>query len=62
MNDGSYIAAVIAAWLDHCWQLVRLTVVTQGNTLLAPVVGLLLCMPKLLLALDRIDRPGANPA
>jgi len=103
------LRAVIAAWLDYCWQLMRLTVVTHGNSLLAPVVGLLLCMPKyvagtlllgevvqaaaafvvvqgacnwftdnyvrladwaasanrvasLLLALDRIDQTGANPA
>ncbi|WP_291859041.1 SbmA/BacA-like family transporter [Bradyrhizobium sp.] len=103
------LRAVIAAWLDYCWQLMRLTVVTHSNSLLAPVVGLLLCMPKyvagtmllgevvqaaaafvvvqgacnwftdnyarladwaasanrvasLLLALDRIDQPGANPA
>ena len=40
------LQAVIAAWLDYCWQLMRLTVVTHSNTLLAPVVGLLLCMPK----------------
>lgn len=38
--------AVIAVWLEYCWQLMRLTVVTSSNTLLAPVVGLLLCMPK----------------
>ena len=96
-------------WLDYCWQLMRLTVVTHSNSLLAPVVDLLLCMPKyvagtmllgevvqataafvvvqgasnwltdnyarlakwaasanrvasLLLALDRIDQSGANPA
>ena len=103
------LRAVIATWLEYCWQLMRLTVVTHSNTLLAPVVGLLLCMPKyvagtmllgevvqaaaafvvvqgacnwftdnyirladwaasanrvasLLLALDRIDQSGANPA
>lgn len=103
------LRAVIATWLEYCWQLMRLTVVTHSNSLLAPVVGLLLCMPKyvagtmllgevvqaaaafvvvqgacnwftdnyirladwaasanrvasLLLALDRIDRSGANPA
>jgi putative ATP-binding cassette transporter len=38
--------AVIAAWLVYCWQLMRLTLVTQTNSLLTPVVGLLLCMPK----------------
>lgn len=103
------LRVVIATWLEYCWQLMRLTVVTHSNTLLAPVVGLLLCMPKyvagtmllgevvqaaaafvvvqgacnwftdnyirladwaasanrvasLLLALDRIDQSGANPA
>ena len=40
------LRAVITTWLAYCWQLMRLTVVTHSNTLLAPVVGLLLCMPK----------------
>ena len=40
------LKAVIAAWLDYCWQLMRLTVVSHTNSLLAPVVGLLLCTPK----------------
>jgi putative ATP-binding cassette transporter len=40
------LSAVISAWLAYCWQLMRLTVVTQTNALLTPVVGLLLCMPK----------------
>ena len=40
------LRAVIAVWLDYCWQLMRLTVVTHSNMLLAPVIGLLLCMPK----------------
>jgi putative ATP-binding cassette transporter len=43
---GVALSAVIAAWLEYCWQLMRLTVVTHSNSLLAPVVGLLLCMPK----------------
>lgn len=38
--------AVISAWLVYCWQLMRLTLVTQTNSLLTPVIGLLLCMPK----------------
>ncbi len=106
---GAALNAVISVWLVYCWQLMRLTVVTHSNSLLTPVVGLLLCMPKyvagtmllgevvqaaaafvvvqgacnwfadnytrladwaasanrvasLLLALDRIDQPGPNPA
>jgi ABC-type uncharacterized transport system fused permease/ATPase subunit len=35
-------------WRRLCWQLVRTTLVSQGNTLLAPVIGLVLCAPKLL--------------
>jgi putative ATP-binding cassette transporter len=40
------LRTVIAAWLQYCWQLMRLTVVTHTNSLLTPVIGLLLCMPK----------------
>ncbi len=40
------LRAVISVWLAYCWQLMRLTVVTQTNSLLTPMVGLLLCMPK----------------
>ncbi|QWG19845.1 ABC transporter [Bradyrhizobium sediminis] len=43
---GVALQAVIDNWLEYCWQLMRLTVVTHSNSLLAPVVGLLLCMPK----------------
>ena len=43
---GAALNAVISVWLEYCWQLMRLTVVTHSNSLLAPVVGLLLCMPK----------------
>ena len=43
---GTALKAVIAVWLEYCWQLMRLTVVTHTNSLLTPVVGLLLCMPK----------------
>jgi len=45
---GVALAAVIAQWLALCWQLMRMTLVTQTNTLLTPVVGLLLCAPKYL--------------
>ncbi|MDA9524740.1 ABC transporter [Bradyrhizobium sp. CCBAU 11434] len=43
---GPALDAVIAAWLSYCWQLMRLTVVSHSNSLLTPVVGLLLCTPK----------------
>jgi ABC-type uncharacterized transport system fused permease/ATPase subunit len=39
---------VIEQWKRLCWQLMRTTFVTHTNTLLAPVVGLLLCAPKYL--------------
>jgi putative ATP-binding cassette transporter len=38
----------IEQWRRLCWQLMRTTLVSQGNTLLAPIVGLLLCIPKYL--------------
>ncbi|MHC2578663.1 putative ATP-binding cassette transporter [Bradyrhizobium diazoefficiens] len=40
------LKAVIASWLNYCWQLVRLTIITHTNSLLTPVIGVLLCMPK----------------
>ncbi|WP_375309003.1 SbmA/BacA-like family transporter [Bradyrhizobium sp. A5] len=43
---GAALKAVIASWLAYCWQLVRLTVVSHTNSLLTPVIGLLLCTPK----------------
>lgn len=36
----------IEQWRRLCWQLMRTTLVSHGNTLLAPIVGLLLCIPK----------------
>lgn len=39
---------VIARWRDLCWQLIRTTVISHGNLLLAPFVGLVLCAPKFL--------------
>jgi vitamin B12/bleomycin/antimicrobial peptide transport system ATP-binding/permease protein len=44
----SALAEVIAQWLAYCWQLMRMTLVSHSNTLLTPVVGLLLCTPKYL--------------
>lgn len=35
-------------WRRLCWQLVRTTLVSHSNTLLAPIVGLILCAPKFL--------------
>jgi ABC-type uncharacterized transport system fused permease/ATPase subunit len=37
---------VIEHWRRLCWQLIRITFVTQTNLLLAPAIGLLLCIPK----------------
>jgi putative ATP-binding cassette transporter len=45
---GAALAEVIAQWLAYCWQLIRMTLVSHSNTLLTPVVGLLLCTPKYL--------------
>jgi vitamin B12/bleomycin/antimicrobial peptide transport system ATP-binding/permease protein len=45
---GGALAEVIAQWLVYCWQLMRMTVVSHSNSLLTPVVGLLLCAPKYL--------------
>lgn len=37
---------VISVWLTYCWELMRLTSITHTNSLLTPVIGLLLCTPK----------------
>ena len=37
---------VLTQWRALLWQLVRTTLVGQSNVLVAPVMGLLLCMPK----------------
>jgi ABC-type uncharacterized transport system fused permease/ATPase subunit len=42
------LGLVIARWRDLCWQLIRTTVISHGNLLLAPFVGLVLCAPKYL--------------
>ena len=48
-DDASILAtaqaAVIRQWRRLCGQHMRTTLVSHGNTLLAPVVGLLLCAP-----------------
>jgi putative ATP-binding cassette transporter len=45
---GVALDEVIAQWLAYCWQIVRMTLVSHSNFLLAPVVALLLCTPKFL--------------
>jgi putative ATP-binding cassette transporter len=42
------LGEVLARWRDLCWQLMRMTLISHGNTLLAPVVALVLCAPKYL--------------
>ena len=39
---------VLARWRDYLRQLLGTTIVTEGNSLLAPVVGWVLCIPKYL--------------
>jgi ABC-type uncharacterized transport system fused permease/ATPase subunit len=39
---------VLARWRDLCWQLMRMTFISQGNSLAAPIVALVLCAPKYL--------------
>ena len=45
---GAALDEVITQWLAYCWQLMRMTLVSHTNTLLTPVVGLILCTPKYL--------------
>jgi len=42
---GTALRAVIGIWRIYCWQLMRLTVITNTSLLITPVVGLLLCTP-----------------
>lgn len=39
---------VINQWQRVCWQHMRITLITNGNILLAPTVGLMFCVPKYL--------------
>jgi len=39
---------VLLWWRELCWQLIRTTLISHGNFLLAPVVAWLLCVPKYL--------------
>jgi putative ATP-binding cassette transporter len=42
------LKSVLYWWRALCWQLVRTTLVSSGNVLLAPVVAWILCAPKYL--------------
>jgi len=42
------LSNAIRQWRRLCWQLMRTTLVSHGNTLLAPIIGLILCAPKFL--------------
>jgi len=45
MTVGSALRDVIRQWWRLCGQHMRTTMVSHGNTLLAPLVGLILCVP-----------------
>jgi ABC-type uncharacterized transport system fused permease/ATPase subunit len=42
------VHVVLERWLSLLWQLVRTTLVSHSNSMLAPVIGLFLCVPKFL--------------
>lgn len=42
------LRSVLVQWRELCWQLVRTTLISHGNSLLAPIIGLVLCAPKFL--------------
>lgn len=44
----STLRSTIDQWRRLCWQLMRTTIVSHGNSLLAPIIGLVLCAPKFL--------------
>jgi vitamin B12/bleomycin/antimicrobial peptide transport system ATP-binding/permease protein len=45
---GAAFDTVIGRWRDLCAQFMRTTLVSQGNILVAPVIGWILCAPKYL--------------
>ena len=45
---GAAVEQVIAQWRHLCTQLMRTTLISHGNSLLTPFVGLILCAPKYL--------------
>lgn len=40
------VRVALLRWRDLCWQIVRTTLVSHGNFLMAPVIGWLLCVPQ----------------
>lgn len=44
----SALGTTIDLWRRLCWQLMQTTIVSHGNTLVAPIIGLVLCAPKFL--------------
>jgi ABC-type uncharacterized transport system fused permease/ATPase subunit len=42
------LQATLLWWRELCWQLMRTTLISHGNSLLAPVVAWILCVPKYL--------------
>jgi ABC-type uncharacterized transport system fused permease/ATPase subunit len=42
------VQTVLRQWRRLCFQLMRMTLVSHGNSLLAPIMGLVLCAPKFL--------------
>ncbi len=47
-NLWQALKSTMEQWRRLCWQLMRTTLVSQANSLLAPVIGLVLCAPKFL--------------
>ncbi len=45
---GASLKGVIAIWRIYMWRLIGMTFVTYTSTLVTPVIGLLLCLPKYL--------------
>jgi putative ATP-binding cassette transporter len=55
-------AAVIHQWRRLCGQYMRTTVVSHGNSLLAPIIGVILCAPNYILGtvtLGEVTQAGA---
>lgn len=45
---GAALKGVIAIWRIYMWRLIGMTFVTYTSTLVTPVIGLILCLPKYL--------------
>ena len=52
---------VLAQWRRLCWQLMRTTFVSHGNTLLAPIAGLILRAPKFLAGTMTLGELSLHP-